>query len=265
MVTELMLQQGADDIADDAAIFKPEGLGLDSVDALQLVVALEKKFGLKLPDADAARNVLRDVNSITAARMCPLACSLPAAPAASRVVAGRRRLPPASMRGAMPFPPRSRTNRKMTEQMTGMLPPGSTIGILGGGQLGRMLSVAASRLGYRTHIYEPAANPPAEHVAHRLTTASYDDLASLAAFAASVDVITYEFENIPTAALDVLEKTHPIRPNRRALAVSQDRLTEKQFIEKLGGKPAPVLDGLTGEHYLQAYLARIGARPSAKA
>ena len=67
MVTELMLQQSADDIADDAAIFKPEGLGLDSVDALQLVVALEKKFGLKLPDADAARNVLRDVNSITAA------------------------------------------------------------------------------------------------------------------------------------------------------------------------------------------------------
>ena len=67
MVTELMLQQSADDIADDAAIFRPEGLGLDSVDALQLVVALEKKFGLKLPDADAARNVLRDVNSIAAA------------------------------------------------------------------------------------------------------------------------------------------------------------------------------------------------------
>lgn len=67
MVTELMLQQRADEIADDAAIFRPEGLGLDSVDALQLVVALEKKFGLKLPDADAARNVLQDVNSISAA------------------------------------------------------------------------------------------------------------------------------------------------------------------------------------------------------
>ncbi len=67
MVTELMLQQGADEIANDAPIFRPEGLGLDSVDALQLVVALEKKFGLKLPDADAARNVLRDVNSIAAA------------------------------------------------------------------------------------------------------------------------------------------------------------------------------------------------------
>ena len=67
MVTELMLQQGADEIANDAPIFRPEGLGLDSVDALQLVVALEKKFGLKLPDANAARNVLRDVNSIAAA------------------------------------------------------------------------------------------------------------------------------------------------------------------------------------------------------
>lgn len=67
MVAELMLQQSADEIADDAPIFRPEGLGLDSVDALQLVVALEKRFGLKLPDADAARNVLRDVNSIAAA------------------------------------------------------------------------------------------------------------------------------------------------------------------------------------------------------
>ena len=67
MVAELMLQQSADEIADDAPIYRPEGLGLDSVDALQLVVALEKKFGLKLPDADAARNVLLDVNSIAAA------------------------------------------------------------------------------------------------------------------------------------------------------------------------------------------------------
>ncbi len=123
--------------------------------------------------------------------------------------------------------------------MTDQLPAGSTIGILGGGQLGRMLSVAASRLGYLTHIYEPAANPPAEHVAHRLTTASYDDLEALARFAASVDVITYEFENIPTAALDVLEKTHPIRPNRRALAVSQDRIAEKDFLTGLGLTTAP--------------------------
>ncbi len=85
------------------------------------------------------------------------------------------------------------------------LPAGAVIGILGGGQLGRMLSVAASRLGYKTHIFEPAANPPAADVAHALTTAAYDDLPALRAFAASVDVITYEFENIPTAALDALD------------------------------------------------------------
>lgn len=123
--------------------------------------------------------------------------------------------------------------------MTDTLPTGATIGILGGGQLGRMLSVAASRLGFKTHIFEPSQNPPAAHVADRVTTAPYDDLTALAAFAASVDVVTYEFENIPTAALDVLEKTHPIRPNRRALAVSQDRIAEKDFLTSLGLTTAP--------------------------
>ena len=119
------------------------------------------------------------------------------------------------------------------------LPFGASIGILGGGQLGRMLSVAASRLGYRTHIFEPAANCPAADVAHRVTTAPYSDLAALRAFAASVDVITYEFENIPTDALDTLEALRPIRPNRRALAISQDRLAEKDFLTGLGLTCAP--------------------------
>jgi 5-(carboxyamino)imidazole ribonucleotide synthase len=119
------------------------------------------------------------------------------------------------------------------------LAPGSIIGILGGGQLGRMLSVAASRLGFKTHIYEPGSNPPASDVAHALTTASYDDVAALKAFAASVDVITYEFENIPTAALNLLEAAKPIRPNRRALAISQDRLEEKAFLTSLGLTCAP--------------------------
>lgn len=120
-----------------------------------------------------------------------------------------------------------------------MLKPGSTIGILGGGQLGRMLSVAASRLGYRTHIYEPGLNPPAADVAHACTTAGYEDVAALTAFAASVDVITYEFENVPTAALDVLEAAKPIRPNRRALGISQDRIQEKDFLTGLGLTCAP--------------------------
>jgi 5-(carboxyamino)imidazole ribonucleotide synthase len=119
------------------------------------------------------------------------------------------------------------------------LPVGATIGILGGGQLGRMLSVAASRLGLKTHVFEPGANPPAGDVAHKVTTAPYTDDAALRTFAACVDVITYEFENIPTSALDLLETLRPIHPNRTALATSQDRLTEKTFLQDLGLQTAP--------------------------
>lgn len=141
--------------------------------------------------------------------------------------------------------------------MTEPLVTGSTIGILGGGQLGRMLSVAASRLGLRTHIYEPGADCPAADVAHRCTTAGYEDHTALAEFAASVDVITYEFENIPTAALDQLEALRPIRPGRAALATSQDRLAEKQFLQGLGLQVAPFAPvGTLAE--LGAALARIG-------
>ena len=138
-----------------------------------------------------------------------------------------------------------------------MLEPGATIGILGGGQLGRMLSVAASRLGFRTHIFEPAATPPAADVAHRTTTAAYDDRAALTAFAASVDVITYEFENVPTTALDLLEALRPIRPNRRALAISQDRIAEKDFLSGLGLTCAPYA-AVNSASDLDAALARIG-------
>ena len=102
-----------------------------------------------------------------------------------------------------------------------------------------MLSVAASRLGFKTHIYEPGATPPAGHVADTVSTAPYEDEAALKAFAAAVDVITYEFENVPTSALDLLESITTIRPNRKALAVSQDRLTEKAFLTDLGLKVAP--------------------------
>lgn len=122
--------------------------------------------------------------------------------------------------------------------MTETLKPGATIGILGGGQLGRMLSVAASRLGYRCHIYEPGAAPAAD-VAHRLTTAPYEDESCLRDFAGSVDVVTYEFENVPAASLDLIESLAPIRPNRRALSVSQDRLDEKDFLTGLGLTTAP--------------------------
>ncbi len=142
--------------------------------------------------------------------------------------------------------------------MSNPLPLGATIGILGGGQLGRMLSVAASRLGFKTHIFEPGANPPAGHVADQVTTASYEDAEALKAFAASVDVITYEFENIPTSALDLLEAAKPIRPGRQALATSQDRLIEKSFLQDLGLKTAPFADIPTREALSQA-LETIGA------
>lgn len=141
--------------------------------------------------------------------------------------------------------------------MTDALPQGAVIGILGGGQLGRMLSAAASRLGYRCHIYEPGA-APAGDVAHRVTTAPYEDAAALRAFAESVDVISYEFENVPTAALDLLESLRPIRPNRRALAISQDRIAEKDFLSGLGLTVAPYA-AVTTAADLEAALARIGA------
>ncbi|MEM7188688.1 MAG: 5-(carboxyamino)imidazole ribonucleotide synthase [Pseudomonadota bacterium] len=123
--------------------------------------------------------------------------------------------------------------------MAGAMPPGSTIGILGGGQLGRMLAVAASRLGLKVHIFEPGAEPPAGQVADRVTTAGYDDRAALEAFAGAVDVVTYEFENVPAEALDLIEDRVPIHPGRRALAVSQDRCDEKAFMESLGIAVAP--------------------------
>ena len=123
--------------------------------------------------------------------------------------------------------------------MTEALAPGSIVGILGGGQLGRMLSVAASRLGLRCHVFEPGSQPPAGHVAEFVTTAPYENEAALRAFGQSVDVITYEFENVPTSALDLLESLAPIRPGRNALATSQDRLAEKTYLRSIGLAVAP--------------------------
>ena len=123
--------------------------------------------------------------------------------------------------------------------MTDPLTTGATIGILGGGQLGRMLSVAASRLGFKTCVFEPGGDCPASHVSNYHFKADYDDEDALRAFAKAVDVVTYEFENIPTSALDIVEAICPIRPGREALRVSQDRLTEKEFLTGLGLKTAP--------------------------
>ena len=141
--------------------------------------------------------------------------------------------------------------------MSDPLPTGATIGILGGGQLGRMLSVAAARLGFKTCIYEPGGDCPASHVANYHFQAKYDDADALRRFAKSVDVITYEFENIPTSALDILETYAPIHPGRKALATSQDRLTEKTFLRDLGLRTAPFAD-VGSLDALTAALATIG-------
>lgn len=118
------------------------------------------------------------------------------------------------------------------------LPPGSIIGILGGGQLGRMLVLAAARLGYRCHIFEPQEDCPASHVA-RHTAAAYDDGAALDAFADAVDVVTLEFENVPIAAVERLAQRVPVRPGAAALAVAQDRAAEKTFLNGAGIGTAP--------------------------
>ena len=142
--------------------------------------------------------------------------------------------------------------------MSDPLAPGSVIGILGGGQLGRMLSVAAARLGFRCHVFEPGAAPPAGQVAEAVTTAPYSDAEALRRFAAACDVVTFEFENIPTDALDIIEALVPIRPGREALRISQDRLTEKTFLADLGLAVAPFAD-VPDADGMAAALERIGA------
>jgi len=117
------------------------------------------------------------------------------------------------------------------------VPPGSTIGIVGGGQLGRMLSVAAAQLGYRCHIFDPHEHPCAANVAATFTRAAFDDEAALRAFADAVDVATYEFENLPVAPLKLLGDK--LRPGTRSLEIAQDRAEEKRFIEATGARVAP--------------------------
>ena len=119
------------------------------------------------------------------------------------------------------------------------LPPGATIGILGGGQLGRMLAMAAARLGLRTHVLDPGADGPAAQVATASTQAAWEDAEAVRRFAEGCDVVTYEWENVPSVALDAVEAVRPLRPPRRAIDVSADRLTEKRFLRELGLSTAP--------------------------
>ena len=117
--------------------------------------------------------------------------------------------------------------------------PGATVGVVGGGQLGRMIALAAAAYGLRVHVYAPDADSPAFDVAAVTTCAAYDDAEALSAFAASVDVVTYEFENIPRATMDLLARHAPLHPSADALSTTQDRLAEKAFINRLGVPTAP--------------------------
>jgi len=122
------------------------------------------------------------------------------------------------------------------------LAPGGTVGIVGGGQLGRMLALAAARLGLKTCIYNDTADAPAFQVTPNAVVAPYDDLEQLGRFADACDVVTFEFENLPAHAIAHLGQHVPVRPGAHALAMTQDRLTEKTFVEKLGLKTAPFFE-----------------------
>jgi 5-(carboxyamino)imidazole ribonucleotide synthase len=138
-----------------------------------------------------------------------------------------------------------------------MLPPGSTIGIVGGGQLGRMSAIAAARLGYRTHILTDDATGPAAEVCAGITLGGHDDPAALRAFASAVDVVTFEFENVSAEGLDLLAGLRPVHPSPRILGISQDRVVEKTFLNAHGAATAPWA-AVTDPASLDAAIARLG-------
>lgn len=145
----------------------------------------------------------------------------------------------------------------MAKHLEAPLPPGSTIGILGGGQLGRMLALAAAQLGLKSHIYAPEADSCAFQVSDAHTIAAYQDSDALAAFVKAVDVVTYEFENVPAATARVVEEFGLLAPNSLALATAQDRVTEKDFVRGLGIETAPYA-AVGTEAELRAAVEQIG-------
>ena len=137
------------------------------------------------------------------------------------------------------------------------LKPGDTIGILGGGQLGRMLAMAAARLGLRCQVFSPDPDSPAFDVVLNAACAEYADVEALELFANDVDVITYEFENVPAAAALILAARRPVLPNRKILETTQDRLAEKDFVKRLGIGTADYAD-VSSPATLRAAISRIG-------
>src|SRR5437588_6902423 len=142
-----------------------------------------------------------------------------------------------------PAPDRGRRGEARGREVSEARPlsPGAVVGILGGGQLGRMLAMAAARLGLKTHIYSPDPQSCAFEVVRRHTLAEYGDEAALDRFAQEVDVVTYEFENVPADAAMFLASRRSVIPDPSVLATTQDRLIEKDFIAGLGIATAPYL------------------------
>jgi 5-(carboxyamino)imidazole ribonucleotide synthase len=145
----------------------------------------------------------------------------------------------------------------VTDQAPVTLKPGDTIGIVGGGQLGRMLALAAARLGLRCRVFSPDPDSPAFDVVANATCAEYADVEALELFASDVDVITYEFENVPAASAMILAARRPVLPDRRILETTQDRLVEKDFVTRLGIRTADYAD-VSSPQSLRAAIARIG-------
>src|SRR5215207_5831676 len=163
-------------------------------------------------------------------------CPTSRSPNGSHRIARRKPLP--SPKGRRPSTKR-RDRHKMARREPAALAPGATIGILGGGQLARMMAQAASRIGLNCHVYTPEPDSCAFEVVRRHTLAAYEDQDRLAEFARTCDVITYEFENVPAQTAAFLAQRKPVLPDPKVLAITQDRLIEKDFIEKFGIATAP--------------------------
>ena len=141
--------------------------------------------------------------------------------------------------------------------MTRVVTPGAALGVIGGSQLGRMFAMAARRMGYRVHTFSPVDDSPAGQAADLQATASYEDLDALRAFARGVDVVTFEFENIPIDAIDAVEALVPVRPSGVALHTAQQRAREKTFLADHGVPTAPFASAATLDELWEA-VARVG-------
>ncbi len=149
-------------------------------------------------------------------------------------------------------------NAESSRDAKAVLAPGATIGILGGGQLGRMLAIAATRLGLNTHIYATDANCPAAPVAGDVTVGDFDDLDRVLDFSKACDVVTYEFENVPAMTAKATASIAPLRPGARALDVSQDRLVEKSFLRAQLGLDVAGFEDVGNIHDLRRAVKRLG-------